>query len=78
MATTDQSSPLSDNAQLETLCWSFLASRYYRKAIEDIRYLREQAIRDFLREHVSQQSLAQLGQLEEVVVVIRQSYYRYF
>ena len=78
MATTDQSSPLTDNAQLETLCRGFLASRYYRKAIEDIRYVREQAIRDFLREHVSQPSLAQLGQLEEVVVVIRQSYYRYF
>ncbi len=78
MANTDQGSPLRDNAQLETLCRDFLASRYYRKAIEDIRYEREQAIRDFLTEQISLQSLAQLGQLEAVVIVIRQSYYRYF
>ncbi len=78
MATTDPTTLLTDDAQLETLCRGFLASRYYRKAIEDIRYRREQAISDFLSEHLPKQKPAEPGQLEAIVVAIRRNYYRYF
>lgn len=77
MSPSEQTGFAIKESQLESLCIAFLASRYYKKAIEDIRYVREQAIRDFLRERQSGPELAQ-DKLEEVVAMMRKNYYRYF
>ncbi len=78
MDTADHNTPLLEDVQLEKLCRGFLASRYYRKALEDIRYVREQAIGDYLREQALTLSQTQVNSLEEVVAAIRRNYYRYF
>ncbi len=77
MSPPEQTGSVGEDAQLESLCVAFLASRYYKKAIGDIRYVREQAIRDFLKEHLPAPEL-EGERLEEIVIMIRKNYYRYF
>jgi len=77
MSPPEQNGTVPDEVELERLCVAFLASRYYRKAINDIRYVREQAIRDFLREQLPG-TLTTPALTEEVVAAIRKNYYRYF
>ncbi len=77
MSLSEQTGFVIEESQLKIFCVAFIASRYYKKAIEDIRYVREQAIRDFLRERQPGPELAQ-DKLEEVVAMMRKNYYRYF
>ncbi len=77
MSPPEQTDYVNEDARLASLCVAFLASRYYKKAIGDIRYVREQAIGDFLKEHLPAPQ-PEAERLEEIVVMIRKNYYRYF
>jgi hypothetical protein len=78
MEETDQSQN-DDFSQLQKLCILFLQSNYYRKAMNDARYERMQAIRDFLSAPLSLQMYQmKTDDVEEMAIAIRKNYYQYF